>query len=158
MTLVDTNVLLDVLQGDVVWADWSRAALNLAAAQDTLFINPLVYAELSLAFVRIEELEAVVHEAGLEYRELPKEALFLGAKAFQAYRRGQSSRTPRPAAFFYWRACCGAWCCVVDARPPHLPHLVSYSPPHRPRDGLTPPLRPRIIARCPPRFTPPRSL
>ena len=55
MTLVDTNVLLDVLQGDVVWADWSRAALNLAAAQDTLFINPLVYAELSLAFVRIEE-------------------------------------------------------------------------------------------------------
>jgi predicted nucleic acid-binding protein len=93
MTLVDTNVLLDVLQGDAVWADWSRAALNLAAAQDTLFINPLVYAELSLAFVRVEELEAVVHEAGLEYRELPKEALFLGAKAFQAYRRGHPSRT-----------------------------------------------------------------
>lgn len=93
MTLVDTNVLLDVLQGDAVWADWSQAALDLAAAQDTLFINPLVYAELSLAFARIEELEVVVAEAGLEYCELPREALFLGAKAFQAYRRGQTQRT-----------------------------------------------------------------
>ena len=92
MILVDTNVLLDVLQRDPVWADWSEAALRSSASEDRLFINPLVYAELATAFSRIEELEAVVEEAELEYHELPREALFLAAKAFSSYGKNQPQR------------------------------------------------------------------
>jgi len=85
--LVDTNVLLDVLQDDPVWASWSQRQLDIAAARGRLVINPVVYAELSIAFERIEELEAVVEAAGLLLEELPREALFLAGKAFLGYRR-----------------------------------------------------------------------
>ena len=91
MILVDTNVLLDVLQDDPVWASWSERQLDIAAARGRLVITPVVYAELSIAFERIEELEAVVEAAGLLLEELPREALFLAGKAFLGYRRRRGS-------------------------------------------------------------------
>jgi predicted nucleic acid-binding protein len=66
--LVDTNVLLDVVQDDPVWADWSQRQLDAASLKGSICINPVIYAELSIAFARIEELEAVVAEGGIEHK------------------------------------------------------------------------------------------
>ena len=92
MILVDTNVLLDVLEDDPEWADWSQANLDAATATDTLAINPIIYSELSIAFARIEELEAVIAEASLNMQSIPREALFLAGKAFLSYRRARGIR------------------------------------------------------------------
>ena len=87
MLLVDTNVLVDVLQDDPQWADWSIAQLRAQASVHQLMINPIVYAELSLSFATIEALERVLATLALELRELPRPALFLAVKAYLQYRR-----------------------------------------------------------------------
>lgn len=92
MVLVDTNVLLDVLQDDPQWADWSQGQLESASLVDSLAINAVIYAELSMAFERIEELEAVLTEASLALEPIPREALFLAGKAFLRYRRRQGTK------------------------------------------------------------------
>jgi hypothetical protein len=92
VVLVDTNVILDVIEEDPAWADWSQAQLDRAALQGALLINPVIYAELSIAFHRIEELEAMVSEAGLIVESIPREALFLAGKAFLQYRRQKGTK------------------------------------------------------------------
>ena len=92
MILVDTNVLLDLLQDDPRWAFWSQGQLESASLTDRLAINPVIYSELSIAFERIEELEAAISEANLAVETLPREALFLAGKAFVKYRRRKGSR------------------------------------------------------------------
>jgi len=92
MILVDTNVLLDVLQDDPQWGDWSQAQIEANSLIDALVINAVIYTELSIAFERIEELEAVIAQAGLTVEAMPREALFLAGKAFLDYRRRQGSR------------------------------------------------------------------
>jgi predicted nucleic acid-binding protein len=92
MILVDTNVLLDVLEDDSESATWSQAKLDAASATDTLAINPIIYSELSIAFARIEELEAVITEASLAVEPIPREALFLAGKAFLKYRRARGTK------------------------------------------------------------------
>ncbi|HEY8052470.1 MAG: type II toxin-antitoxin system VapC family toxin [Steroidobacterales bacterium] len=92
MILVDTNVLLDVLQDDPRWAVWSQSQLEAASLTDRLAINAVIYSELSMAFERIEELEAVMSEASLALEAIPREALFLAGKAFLEYRRRQGSK------------------------------------------------------------------
>ena len=59
---------------------------------ETLVINPIIYSELSIAFARIEELEAVIAEASLKVESIPREALFLAGKAFLRYRRGRGTK------------------------------------------------------------------
>jgi predicted nucleic acid-binding protein len=90
--LVDTNVLLDVLEEDSHWATWSQDQLEAAGATDTLAINPIIYSELSMAFARIEELEAVIEDATLTVEAIPREALFLAGKAFLRYRRSRGTK------------------------------------------------------------------
>jgi predicted nucleic acid-binding protein len=92
MILIDTNVLLDVLQNDPQWAAWSQGQLEAAALSDRMAINAVIYTELSMAFERIEELEQVVAEAKLVVEPIPREALFLAGKVFLAYRRRQGSK------------------------------------------------------------------
>ena len=92
MILVDTNVLLDVLEEDSRWAAWSQDRLEAASATDTLAINPIIYSELSMAFARIEELEAVIEDATLTVEAIPREALFLAGKAFLRYRRSRGTK------------------------------------------------------------------
>lgn len=87
MLLVDTNVLVDVLQDDPQWADWSLGQLKAQATVHALVINPVIYAEMSLSFSTIEALEGVVRKLALEVREIPRPALFLAAKAYLQYRR-----------------------------------------------------------------------
>jgi predicted nucleic acid-binding protein len=89
MVLVDTNVLLDVLQNDPQWADWSQGQLESASLTDSLAVNAVIYSELSMAFERIEELEAVLADASLGVEPIPREALFLAGKALLSYRRRQ---------------------------------------------------------------------
>jgi predicted nucleic acid-binding protein len=92
MILVDTNVLLDVVEDDPQWADWSQAQLEAASLSDRLAINPVIYSELSIAFARVEELERLLGEAGLAVEEIPREALFLAGKAFVEYRRRKGTK------------------------------------------------------------------
>jgi predicted nucleic acid-binding protein len=93
--LVDTNVLLDVVEDDSTWADWSLRQLDAASLRGPICINPVIYAELSMAFARIEELEAVVADGGLEVEEIPREALFLAGKVFLRYRQQSRSAVKR---------------------------------------------------------------
>ncbi|HEY8706908.1 MAG TPA: type II toxin-antitoxin system VapC family toxin [Burkholderiaceae bacterium] len=87
MVLVDTNVLVDVLQDDPRWADWSIGQLRAQAQIHELVINPVVYAEMSLSFATLEALDAVVAKMELTLHEIPRPALFLAGKAFAQYRR-----------------------------------------------------------------------
>lgn len=94
--LVDSNVILDVATCDAVWADWSSEALRRATEEAVLVINPLIYAELSIGYQRIEELEAALADA-FRRDPLPWEAAFLAGKCFADYRRrGGSRRSPLP--------------------------------------------------------------
>ena len=87
MLLVDTNVLLDVVQDDPQWADWSIGQMRAQARIHALVINPVIYAEISLSFSTVEALDKVIDTLALEVREIPREALFLAGKAFAQYRR-----------------------------------------------------------------------
>lgn len=93
MTLVDTNVLLDLVTDDHVWADWSIAQLEAASLKGPLLINDIIYAELSVRYERIEDLDAFINEAQLVIMALPRPALFLAGKVFAHYRRAGGSRT-----------------------------------------------------------------
>jgi predicted nucleic acid-binding protein len=95
--LVDSNVLLDVLTEDPVWYDWSSAALAAAADAGSLAINPLVYAEVSIGFERVEELDEALPPQTFVRLPLPWAAAFLAGKCFLAYRRaGGERRSPLP--------------------------------------------------------------
>jgi predicted nucleic acid-binding protein len=95
--LVDSNIILDILLDDPNWADWSETALADAGQSSSLYINPIVYAEVSIAFQKIEELESALHGGGFQLLEIPKEALFLAGKAYLRYRKGTGTkRSPLP--------------------------------------------------------------
>lgn len=100
MTLIDTNVLLDLVTDDPVWAGWSVAQLEAASLTGPLSINAVVYAELSVRYDRIEALEAFVAEAGLAMVPVPRAALFLAGKVFLRYRRAGGTRTGVLPDFF----------------------------------------------------------
>jgi predicted nucleic acid-binding protein len=94
-TLVDTNVLIDVIAQDPTWRSRSESALRTAAEHSTLVINPIIFAEVSLKFERFEAADAALVDFARE--PLPYEAGFLAGKAFLAYRkRGGSKRSPMP--------------------------------------------------------------
>jgi predicted nucleic acid-binding protein len=100
MLLVDTNVLVDVLQNDPQWADWSIAQMRAQSSLHALVINPIIYAEVSLSFSTIEALDDVVGTLALELLEIPRPALFLAAKAFAQYRRRGGSKLQVLPDFF----------------------------------------------------------
>lgn len=100
MTLVDTNVLLDLVTADPQWADWSIASLETASLRGPLFINDVVYAELSVRYERIELLDEFIGRAGLEIVGLPRPALFLAGKVFAQYRRAGGTRSGVLPDFF----------------------------------------------------------
>jgi predicted nucleic acid-binding protein len=98
--LVDSSVLLDVLTEDSRWFEWSSTALADAAESHTLVINPVIYAEISVRFDRIEDLEAALAGASLERRHVPYEAAFLAGKCFLRYRSLGGKRTTALPDFF----------------------------------------------------------
>lgn len=99
-TLVDTNVLLDVLTEDRTWLAWSLDALSEAAEVGPLWINPIVYAEVSVRFSRIEDVEEALPAQDYRRAPLPWEAAFLAAKAFRRYRGQRGIKTSTLPDFF----------------------------------------------------------
>ncbi len=98
--LVDSNVILDVVESDPQWAAWSSKQLAGCAEQSILVINPVIYAEVSIGFATIEELETALPPEYFQYVEMPREAAFLAGKCFLKYRRaGGSRRSPLPDFF-----------------------------------------------------------
>ena len=100
MLLVHTNILIDVLEDDPDWADWSIARLRAQSKVHPLTINPIIYAELSLTFSKVEMLDKAIANLGLTVLELPRAALFLAGKAFVQYRRQGGKANNVLADFF----------------------------------------------------------
>jgi predicted nucleic acid-binding protein len=98
--LVDSNIVLDVFLNDPKWADWSESKLDEYDQLGILYINSIVYSEISIGFKRIEDLESAIAKAGLQMLEIPKEALFLAGKAYLKYKKRKGTkRTPLPDFF-----------------------------------------------------------
>lgn len=87
MMLVDTNILIDIVEDDPEWSNWSIAQLRAQSQVYELAINPIIYAELSVTFSRLETLDKVIDQLGLKFVEIPRAALFLAAKAFVQHRQ-----------------------------------------------------------------------
>lgn len=98
--MVDSNVLLDILTEDAGWFTWSSRILAEHAQDHILVINPIIYAEVSIGFDRIEDLDTALPERMLERRHIPLEAAFLAGKCFEKYRRrGGQKRSALPDFF-----------------------------------------------------------
>jgi len=98
--LVDSNILLDVIVQDPHWCEWSYAMLAKYGEKHTLIINPIIYAEISLEFETIEELDEVLAESLIKCRQIPYEAGFLAGRCFLKYRKsGGQKRSPLPDFF-----------------------------------------------------------
>lgn len=100
MLLVDTNVLVDMLENDPDWADWSIAQLRAQSQVRRLVINPVIYAELSLTFSSAEALDETLAALQVAVAEIPRPALFLAGKAFVKYRRQGGAKSNVLADFF----------------------------------------------------------
>lgn len=110
-TLVDANVLLDILTEDEQWFGWSSEALAQAADDGALVVNPIVYAEVSVRFSRIEDLDEALPPTDYVRAPLPWAAAFLAGKCFVDYRRrGGERRSPLPDFYI------GAHAAVQDLR------------------------------------------
>jgi predicted nucleic acid-binding protein len=95
--LVDSNIILDVFLDDPNWAEWSESKLEKFSLITKLFINPVIYSEVSIGFKRIEELESALTRSGFKMLEIPKEALFLAGKTLLKYRKNRGTkRSPLP--------------------------------------------------------------
>jgi predicted nucleic acid-binding protein len=98
--LVDTNVLVDVLEDDPKWADWSVRQLRAQSQVHELLINPVIYAELSLTFDSVQALDEAIENMDLTFQELPRPALFLAGRTFVNYRRDGGIKSNVLADFF----------------------------------------------------------
>ena len=96
--MVDSNVLLDVLTEDPAWFEWSSRSLEQCAEDHVLVINPIIYAEVSIGFDRMEDLDAALPESMIERRPIPLEAAFLAGKCFLKY-RGRGGQVRRLNCF-----------------------------------------------------------
>lgn len=109
--LVDSNVLLDIMTEDPRWFSWSARAIEQAADSARLVINPIIYAEVSIRYSRIETLEAALPRSLFDREAIPYEAAFLAGKSFLSYRRaGGQKQLPLPDFFI------GAHAAVADYR------------------------------------------
>ena len=98
--MVDSCVFLDIFTRDPRWFEWSSKALADAADAGSVILNPVIYAEISIRFDRIEDLEALLPSEVFEYRPIPREAAFLAGKCFLEYRRhGGRNSLPLPDFF-----------------------------------------------------------
>lgn len=130
-TIVDSNVLLDVLTEDDRWADWSADHLARAFDEGPVIVNPIVYAELSVGFARVEELDEAL-PARIEREALPWEGAFLAGRLFIQYRRrGGAKRSPVPDFYIAAHAAVSNRTLLTRDRPRHvdlLPALNVVSP------------------------------
>lgn len=98
--LIDSCVLLDLFTDDPNWAEWSESILESYSLTNTLYINSIVYTEISMGFEKIEELENAIAVLNLKVLETPREALFLTGKVFLQYRKNKGTKTSPLPDFF----------------------------------------------------------
>lgn len=97
---VDSCVLLDLFTDDQNWGDWSENILEQYSQTNTLYINSIVYTEISIGFNKIEEVEQAISQLGIKVLEIPREALFLTGKAYLKYRKNKGTKNlPLPDFF-----------------------------------------------------------
>ena len=107
--LVDSNVLLDIMTEDPVWHGWSTTALAEAAETGPLYINPVIYSEVSIRFSTIEALEDALPHEDYRRQPIPWAAAFLAGKAFLDYKRNQGTKSATLPDFFI-----GAHAAIAD--------------------------------------------
>ena len=100
MTLVDSNVILDVVTDGEVWADWSQEQLEQAASAGPLVINDVIYAEISTRYATVEAVDAMLRNLDISVATIPRTALFLAGKAYLRYRATGGVRTGVLSDFF----------------------------------------------------------
>jgi predicted nucleic acid-binding protein len=131
-TLVDANVVIDYLRPDSEWFDWAASALSAAANAGAVVINPIVYAEVSVTFTTIDDVELALPRDYFIWAPLPREAAFLAGKVFQKYRRrGGRRSSPLPDFFIGAHAAvAGMTLLTRDARRyrPYFPRLEIIAP------------------------------
>lgn len=95
--LVDSNVVIDIIQNDPDWMNWSLSRL---AEYPQILVNPIIYAELCYQKTSAEELDGLLETLGLDFAELPRQALFLASQAFRSYRQHGGTKTSPLPDFF----------------------------------------------------------
>lgn len=100
MTFVDSNILLDLFTADARWSAWSQGQLERLAAEGSLVVNDIVYAEVSVRFASVEAVEDAIRRAELSVEPIPRQALYNAGKAFRRYRAAGGSRTGVLPDFF----------------------------------------------------------
>jgi predicted nucleic acid-binding protein len=137
-TLIDSCVLLDVITGDEQWADWSAAQIATAMDAGRVVINPLIYAEVSVGYQAIEELEDLLPASDYEREPLPYLAGFAAGKAFVRYRRGGGDkRSPMPDFYIGAHAAISGYRLLTrDVRRyrTYFPTITIIAPPPPPAD------------------------
>jgi len=98
--LIDTCVVTDLADPESTWFEWSAETLENLDQNNTMVINPIIYAECSVGFERIEEVEALFNHLGFESKAIPKEALFLAGKAFLQYKKRKGGKNNVLPDFF----------------------------------------------------------
>jgi len=97
---IDSCILLDLFTDDPIWADWSEKTLNKYAQTNTLYINSIIYTEVSIGFNKIEEVERALSKLAIKVIEIPREALFLAGKVFLKYKKNRGiKKSPLPDFF-----------------------------------------------------------
>jgi predicted nucleic acid-binding protein len=117
MIIVDSNVLIDVLENDPTWAEWSITQLRAQSQIHRLTINETVYAEISLTFSTVEALDLTIQDLDLDFISTPKSALFLAGKAFLRYRRQSGPKSNVLGDFFIGAHAAVAGCAVLTRDP-----------------------------------------
>lgn len=97
---IDSCVLLDLFTNDPIWAEWSENMLEQYSHTNTLYINSIVYTEVSIGFNKIEEVEMAISELDIKVLEIPREALFLAGKTFLKYRKNKGTKNSPLPDFF----------------------------------------------------------
>ena len=97
---IDSCVLLDLFTDDPNWAEWSENVLEKYSQTNTLYINSIIYTEISIGFKKIEEVETAITELEIKVLEMPREALFLTGKVFLQYRKNHGTKTSPLPDFF----------------------------------------------------------
>jgi len=98
--LIDSCVLLDLFTNDQNWGEWSENILEKYSLTNTLYINSIVYSEISISFNKIEEVEQAISELDIKVLEIPREALFLAGKTFLNYKKNKGTKTSKLPDFF----------------------------------------------------------
>ena len=132
--LVDTNILIDILENDPIWADWSLNQLRNQSQVHRMIINPIIFSELSMVFETLEDLEEALATMKLNVIEIPKSALFLAGRAFRQYRKRGGTKRNVLSDFFIGAQAAVSGIPIITRDPrryaTYFPSVTLISPTH----------------------------